>query len=409
MRIALVTAGFLPSQGGGEYVVHHLANQWSELGHEVRVLNVVSRKIWHPEARYSVARFWIPRGADRFGYHCQPWLGIATWGLSHVLNAFRPDVVSGHFAVPIAFYLAGGRFPVPWTLTGHGSDLVTGVAGSSVDKYGCQKELEMALGKASAVIAISRSALDTLRSYNLPAGVVRLIPNGVKVERFSRLAPVDIRARLRMPPGSDFMLTVARNAQVKNLSLGLRALARLKNGAGTLYYVMVGKGTRELEPEAHRLGVSNRVVFVEELVGQELVAAYQQAAVYVSTSRREFCPLVILEAMATGLPQVATRVPGNRDLVTENVTGFLVDDDEPAAMSEAIQKLMSSQELRSQLSRNCSRHAELCDWRRVAEQYLDLFESCLHRTSVPRASPEADKDAVPGVRERLVWSGPRDI
>jgi glycosyltransferase involved in cell wall biosynthesis len=395
MRIALVTSGFLPLQGGGEYVVHNLANQWSEMGHEVRVVNVITNKAWHPEARYSVARFWIPRGAVRFGYHRQPWLGVASWGMSRVLNAFHPDVVSGHFAVPVAFYLARWPSAVPWTITAHGSDVVTGVAGSEADHYGCQKELGMALRRASAVVAVSQTAEDTLKSYSLRPGAVHRITNGVELNRFAKPVPGNMRRTLGIPLDSQFLLTVARNAPVKNLSLGLKAFAGWTGRPRNLYYVIVGKGVEDLEPEAARLGIKQKVVFIDAFLGQELAAAYQQALVYVSTSRREFCPLVILEAMAAGLPQVATKVPGNSELVIDNLTGLLADNEEPSSMSAAIEKLVSCPDLRSRLSRNCSKRAELYDSPRVAEQYLALFDSCLHGACLGSPNTSRTVDVVP--------------
>ncbi len=378
MRIAVVTSSFLPAQGGGEYAVHDLANRWSEIGHEVRVFNILTSKAWHPEARYSVARFWLPRGAARFGYHRQPWLAGASWTLARVLNKFSPEIVSGHFAYPVAFYLARWRSGVPWIVTAHGSDVVTGTPGSLVDRYRCFNKLGICLRRASAIVAISRTAEETLKNYPVEPDRIHLITNGVDLALFSRPAAGDIRKKLGLPFDSEFLLTVARNSAVKNLALGLRAFAAWDTRPPNLYYVIVGSGAKRLQPEATTLRINNYVLFVENLSRDELAAAYQQASLYVSTSRREFCPLVVLEAMAAGLPQVATNVPGNRDLLIGNSTGLLTNDGEPFAMAAAIEKLISLPALRARLSGNCKERVKAYDLAQVAEQYLALFNLCLH-------------------------------
>lgn len=77
MKIALVTNTFLPIIGGGEFVVHHLANHWIKRGHEVCVFNSLTNEVAHPEALYSVKRYKIMRGSTRFGYHRFPWLNVS--------------------------------------------------------------------------------------------------------------------------------------------------------------------------------------------------------------------------------------------------------------------------------------------------------------------------------------------
>jgi len=379
MRIALVTYSVLPAQGGAEHVVHDLASQWTAMGHEVRVMNGMTRKVMSPHAGYTAARFWIPRGATRVGYHRQPWLCAASWSLSRLLKAFKPDIVSGHCAIPTAFYLSARCLWAPWTITAHGSDVVMGSAGSVVDRYGCHEELAASLRQATALVAISEMAEKALERYSVTPAAVYRITNGVDLDTFSRPVAEDMRSRLGLPAHSEFLLTVARNNPVKNLSLGLRAFAEWERRPPYLYYVIVGKGAEALASEAAKLGIREKVVPMDGLPRHYLIAAYQQAIVYISTSRRECCPLVILEAMAAGLPQVATRVMGNTELVVDNETGFLSPDNEPGSMRAAIEKLVMSRDLRCRLAQKGSKRAKLYDLRHTANQYLAMFSSCLHR------------------------------
>ena len=143
-----------------------------------------------------------------------------------------------------------------------------------------------------------------------------------------------------LPAGAQLILTVGRNAPAKNLRSGIQAFATIAHEFGCLYYLLVGKGVSELASEVERLGLAGRVLLQEQLLGDDLVGAYQRASVYLSISIAELCPLVILEAMAAGLPQVATDVPGNRDLVHNSITGFLVPPGDTAGLASAMKTLL---------------------------------------------------------------------
>jgi nucleoside-diphosphate-sugar epimerase len=126
MRIALVTTTFLPVIGGAQFCVHHLARQWCRQGHDVRVFNTVAERPSESNAGYSVERYRVLRGAGRLrlGLHRFPFCWFTARDLSRRLQTFRPEVVSGHFAYPTAFFLAAVRPPMAWisltTLSGIG-------------------------------------------------------------------------------------------------------------------------------------------------------------------------------------------------------------------------------------------------------------------------------------------------
>ncbi|MGO8697824.1 MAG: glycosyltransferase family 4 protein [Limisphaerales bacterium] len=182
-----------------------------------------------------------------------------------------------------------------------------------------------------------------------------------------------MRKKIGLPGDSQFFLTIGRNAAQKNLVLGLTAFARWKTRPKNLCYVIVGKGAHLLDAEAQKLRIKDSVRLVERLVGDDLVAAYQAAVAFVLPSRWEFCPLVILEAMAAGLPQAATRVQGNTDYVVEGKTGLLTNDNDPDDLANVMAKLASNNELRNELSENSRQHAGGYDWTIIADRYIALF------------------------------------
>ncbi|MBS3965508.1 MAG: glycosyltransferase family 4 protein [Methylomonas sp.] len=370
MKIAVVTNGFLPMTGGGEFVVHHLANQWVLQGHDVCVFNAFTHEKTHPEALYSVIKYPIFRGATRFGYHRTPWRQTSTWFLNKALNKFNPDYISGHFSIPVAFYLAQLLPKRPWTITSHGADIVANNVSSQRDKYNIDTIMAQALNKAKSVIAISNSAKKNLTDIGVRSEKIRLISNGVDAGRFQSQSELSIRSKLSIPVSSKIILTVARNYPEKNIEYGLAAVSIVKTMYPDIHYLIVGGGTHKLKPKIAELGLENTVTTCEGLAGNDLVAAYQQATVFLLTSHFECCPLVILEAMATGLPQVATKVEGNIDLIEDGKTGFLVDKEKPADAAEAIANLLNDAALNDHMRQENLKRAPGYDWGDVATRYL---------------------------------------
>jgi glycosyltransferase involved in cell wall biosynthesis len=114
------------------------------------------------------------------------------------------------------------------------------------------------------------------------------------------------------------------------------------------------------------------------LSGAALEERYARAAVVVCPSRREGFGLVCAEAMARARPVVATAVGGLSELVADGETGLLVPPQDPPALRTAIDSLLADQALRRRRGEaGRKRIAELCDWDRVVDAYIDTYEAAL--------------------------------
>ena len=373
MKIALVTNGFLPITGGGEFVVHHLANQWVKQGHEVCVFNSITNEATHPEALYKVKRYTIMRGATRFGYHRFPWVNITSRSLNKLINEFNPDFISGHFAIPVAFYLANLKPTRNWMITSHGADVVSGLPDSQRNHYHIDDLLGTVLNKASTVISISKSAQESIEQLGILKSKIKYIPNGVDFDNFSIKADINFRKQNNIPSDAKIILTIARNAAQKNLILGIKAFAEVTKNFPNLYYVIAGPGTTKLVSQIKKYELQEKVITHERLMGDELMAAYQQADIFLSTSYWEFCPLVILESLAAGLPLIATNVPGNIDLIEDGVNGILTESDNYIQIAQAITKLLSDPLLQQSMNKTNIMKARSYNWDHISRMYLDLF------------------------------------
>lgn len=370
MKIALVTHSFLPQVGGGEYVVHYLANTWSSQGHEVQVLNATSRAPTHPAAKYTARKYLVARGATRFGYHRFPWRQISCFTLGRHLRKFAPDVISAHFGLPVAFFMSSIQPRCPWSITCHGGEISPAVCSLSERcRYDVDTELGRSLNAATAIIAMSGIAEASVKELGARQEKIRRIPNGVdtamfrKEENFSRLMRIGLT-------GAPFLLSVGRNSPQKNMALGLRAFASIAHKYPDLHYLIAGRDCGLLNDWVMKFDLAGRVTLSEGLRGEDLVAAYQRAIALVSPSVYEFSSLVVLEAMAAGLPQVATNVPGTRDFVFDGETGLLADRDDPGSLALAMERLLGSADFRKQMKVNCIRRSRQYDWSIIANAYL---------------------------------------
>jgi glycogen synthase len=281
------------------------------------------------------------------GFRRRPWLAPVV--LASMARALRraardADLVHGHWLASALVTPAAGK---PAVLTLHGS----GSAGRFEDIRVLTKTPRLAgalLRRAGVVIAVSQHLAEAARRAG--ARDVRWIPNGVEL-------PAKV-GREAHPPE---ILYVGRLSPEK----GIRELAEATRG---LSVVAAGDGPlRSLLPGA--LGFVPRA---------ELERLYARAALAVSPSHREGFGVACAEAMAHGRPVVASAVGGLRDLVLDGETGLLVPPGDPAALREAIERLLADAELRRRLgAAGRERVARLCDWERVTDATLAAYEAAL--------------------------------
>ncbi|HKW94729.1 MAG TPA: glycosyltransferase, partial [Methylomirabilota bacterium] len=205
--------------------------------------------------------------------------------------------------------------------------------------------LERALARMSrAVIHVSASQAAEADALGLsPAARTHVIVNGVDAAAVAALVSrgSSTRAELGLRDDALVLATVARFDPIKALDVLLRALPLIAARLPTAQLLVVGDGPERdrLHALARGLGLGGRAVFTGAV--PDAVRLVALADLYVTASRREGMPLAVLEAMACGLPVLATRVPGHTDVVQDGVTGALVPADDPAALAEAAVRLLN--------------------------------------------------------------------
>lgn len=180
----------------------------------------------------------------------------------------------------------------------------------------------------------------------VPGNKIRFVPNGINSLEFS--PNPQLRARLRRELGWEeqfIWLAVGRFAEAKDYPNMMQAFARVHalRPEARLMIAGLGEQMKAIQQLAQTLGLDQAVRFLG--LRKDVVALMNAADGYVMSSAWEGLPMVLLEAASTGLPMVATNVGGNREVVQEGQTGYLVPPGNPESLSAAMIRLMALPEM----------------------------------------------------------------
>ena len=293
---------------------------------------------------------------------------------------FRPDLVHIHHAVPdgpigLWLKLLLGK---PYAITAHGGD----IPGHMPSLDGLFRRIHPVMnavwGKAAANVVVADHLLPLARK-SYPRSRLLCIPNGVDTERFhpplSRVENTEVR-----------ILYAGRFHIDKNIAFLLRALPRVAELAARPFRVVLygsGQEQESLLRLTRELGIERLVEFPGWIDREGIIKAFRQGDVFCLPSLVEGMPISCIQAMACGLPVVATDIPGNRTEVIPDETGLLVPVNDTDALAGALARLINLPEQRQAMGdagrARCERQFS---WSVIGKQYEDLFQEILSETPV---------------------------
>lgn len=294
---------------------------------------------------------------------------------------FRPDLVCVPWAYPDAWAVTqlARKARLPVVAKVHGSDIRM-LEGDPKR----QRLTAEAMGRANGVIAVSQDLANRVIGLGARADRVRVVYDGVDASVFHPGPKAEARQTLGVQPDGPMLLFIGNLVPVKGLDVLLNALGSLKQQGQPFSLYLVGQGAQraELEAQAARLGLSDRVKLLGPRPHHELVTWYQAADLFLLPSRSEGVPLVLLESIACGTPFVATAVGGNPEIAPFGRSGLVPSEDAPA-LARAIVEQLAIPPWPPEQVRPVRSHAEA-----VAE-IVALFETVLsdHRAPANPRSP----------------------
>lgn len=203
---------------------------------------------------------------------------------------------------------------------------------------------------ADCVLVNAEAIRQNLISRGYDAEKIEVIPNGIAFSRFESGNDGSLRSELGLPPSTPLVAVVSRLNRLKGIDCFLEASAIVARDFPQARFLFVGDGVGrpEFERYASNLGLAERVIFTG--FRTDVPKVLSQITVSVLPSLSEGLSNSLLESMAAGVPVVATRVGGNPEVVEDGVTGLLVEAKDPAALAQAIGRLLQDQEMCSRMS-----------------------------------------------------------
>jgi D-inositol-3-phosphate glycosyltransferase len=248
-------------------------------------------------------------------------------------------------------------------------------------------EGELAQQADLLIASTSDEAQELTDGYGADPERVFVVPPGVDLATFQPMERAD--ARREIGYGNErLLLFVGRLERLKGVEVAIRALALLRDRQhDDVRLLILGEDSHEgdesekdrLKAIASETGVRDRVDFVGSVAHHELPYFYSAADLCVMPSYSESFGLVALEAQACGCPVVASGVSGLRSVVRDEVSGYLIDEHDPASYAERIGRLLADPEYAQQMGRRGSLLAQRFSWKRTADRLEELFDGVIER------------------------------
>jgi glycosyltransferase involved in cell wall biosynthesis len=372
MRLLLINSEYPPIGGGAGNATAHIARCLAHMGHETLVVTSRFGNLPHQEQSGNLTIYRIPslrRKQDRSGALEQLiFLFSASSWTSSLAARTRPNATLAFFGAPSGMiaYLLKKRFQIPYIVSLRGGD-VPGFRPYDFRIYHklLAPFLQAVWRNSESVVANSQGLRDLARAFD-SRFEIPIIPNGVDLDVYT--SP----QRSWQPP---LILSVGRLVYQKGFDLGLRALARLKHLDWQWHIAGDGPEMDALKSLARDQGIGDRVVFLGWQSREELIQCYKQSNIFLLASRHEGMPNAVLEAMASGLPVIASRIAGNEELVIHEKTGLLVESENIASLTAALHGLIEDPSRAEQLGAASRQRVEASfGWENTAMQYAALLE-----------------------------------
>jgi phosphatidylinositol alpha-mannosyltransferase len=382
VKIGLVSPYDLAVPGGVNSHIHHLADNFLALGHEVRIIAPSSSlKGISPHSIVLGTPRSIPAGGSIARMSMSPRLADP---VRRILREERLDVVHVHEPLvsflPIQFL----RFsPAINVGTFHAA---RDAGGARLYTY-TRRLLKASFRRLDGKIAVSNAAARLIAPH-FP-GYYNIIPNGVDVERFSAPTPP-------LPDLDDGMvniLFVGRLEKRKGLRYLLRAFARVKSVRPHTRLVVVGAyGARQRRGYERWVKETDlRDVQFRGFVPLEMLPRFHRSAhiFCAPNTGNESQGIILLEAMAAGCPVVASNIEGFAGVVTNGVDGLLVRPEDSDALADSLIELVDNEDRRREIAVRGREHAQEFSWDRVSRRVLTYYERLAFEKGLPAPAPKA--------------------
>lgn len=380
MKILMLSDYFAPHIGGVEHAVLAIASRLVQQGHSVHVLTLNTdgapvRETLHGVVVHRARALDLTRlvGVQTV------WSIDAVSSLLRLADEIQPDIIHAHnlfFSTTLIAAALKRHLARPLVVTMHlGTlDCISGPA--RIAAAGWERTVGRSILRcADRVIAVSQAVAKHAAALRYPASSTRVIPNGVDLDRFfpspdstSDHARVGLVGRLIFNKGPRYF--------VESVPAVLEMHPRTE-------FVLAGEGPLrdELERRVAQLGIGHAVTFLGKRT--DIPDILRTCDLYVRPSLTEGLPLTVLEAMACGVPVIATPVGGTAEVVQDGVTGLLIRPGEVDDLARATNDLLANPSRGRALAHQARALVQRSfNWDAVTRQTTAVYQELIHTESV---------------------------
>ena len=391
LRILLPTSSFLPTLGGVEVGLHNIAKRLTVLGHRPVILVPLSCFLKNFRLRKKLPYKLLPLPPklniillERSG----AFLFLLEKYFSLLQSFYRFDVwhVTIGYPIGVAVIRFAERKNIPHLVRCVGSDIQVDQSinyGLRLD-YRVDKLIRHWLPKADALIAISNTVVKEYELLNIESSKIVRIPNGVDIDRLSvSIDKNKIRKIFNIDPDDFVMLTVGRYHPKKNFESIIEIAKKLKDKADFKFkFIIFGSGNeclndvinKELLSDVVKIIPNNSEAFnFDELPDNHLISLYRLSDIFLFPSFIETFGIVLIEAMAAGLPVITSDGPGCIDIVDGGTFGRVIPPLNIEQYANEIIFFKNNKDVMVSYRNLSEERASQFSWDSVVEKYCDLY------------------------------------
>lgn len=381
MRILMFNHEFPPIGGGSGWVSYFFGKHFVEAGHDVYLITSQFRNLPKEEEVEGIHVQRVPAlrsNKDVCGVlEMLSYAISSSWHGLRSIHQLKPDVIQIFSGIPAggAGYLLKKIRGLPYVVFLSGRDVPSPNPDPPYYRWLYALLNPMIKGiweNAGAVVACSDGLRD-LALQTAPDFPFKVIPDGLDLNRFSPVLRSADPNRVRI-------LTIGRLIPRKGFQLLIQALPQVTAEAAVDFEIeIVGDGPYRdtLVALAKDLKVDELIQFAGSVSYSELPQKYRDADIFVLCSLAEGMPLVVLEAMGTALPIVASSVQGIEDLVRTGMNGVLFPPNDVNELARSLIGLINDGESRVRMGKSSVDFVQKYDWQNIANSYLSVYERIL--------------------------------
>ncbi len=264
------------------------------------------------------------------------------------------------------------KYKKPLVLTERGASLNMALKSKLMSKV-----FRWILKNCDFVTANNENQIKIMKSLGVPAEKLKAVPNGIDIDMFKPIEQAKARKKLGLDPDKKIILFVGWLIERKGVSYLLQAMKNVSFKEKNSLLLIVGEGNIESRLKEHtkKLGLDN-VMFLGSKNPSEIPLYMNASDIFVLPSLSEGRPNVVGEAMACGVPVIASNVNGTPEFIENGKNGFLVKPKDPKAISDNILKILSSKDIAEKIGANARKSIinKKLTWKNCASTYRSIYK-----------------------------------